>query len=45
MDINKIEILIKAIELGSLSKAANEFLYTPSAVSHIVDAIENEVGV
>ena len=44
MDINKIEILIRAIELGSLSKAANEFLYTPSAVSHILDSIENEIG-
>ena len=45
VDINKIEVLIRAIKLGSLSKAANEFLYTPSAVSHILDAIENEVGV
>ncbi len=45
MDINKIEILIRAIELGSLSKAANEFSYTPSAVLHILNAVENEVGV
>lgn len=45
MDINKLEILIRAIELGSLSKAANEFLYTPSAVSHILNAVENEIGV
>ena len=45
MDISKIEILLRAIELGSLSKASNEFLYTPSAVSHILDSIENEVGV
>ena len=45
MDIHKIEILIRAIELGSLSKAAKEFLYTPSAVSHIFDTIENEIGI
>lgn len=45
MDISKIEILLRAIELGSMSKASNEFLYTPSAVSHILDSIENEVGV
>jgi len=45
MDISKIEILIRAIELGSLSKAANEFLYTPSAISHILESIENEVGI
>ena len=45
VDIHKIEILIRAIELGSMSKAAKEFLYTPSAVSHIFDTIENEIGI
>lgn len=45
MDIDKIEVLVRAIELGSLSKAANEFSYTPSAVSHILDNIENEIGI
>lgn len=45
MDTEKIEVLIRAIELGSLSKAAKEFLYTPSAVSHILDAIEKEIGI
>ncbi|MBO5454308.1 MAG: LysR family transcriptional regulator [Clostridia bacterium] len=45
MDINRIEVLIKAIELGSLSKAANEYLYTPSAASHILDEIESEIGI
>ena len=45
MDTDKIEILIKAIEMGSMSKAANVFSYTPSAVSHIADVIENEVGI
>lgn len=45
MDIDKIEVLLRAIELGSLSKAANDYLYTPSAVSHILDTIENDVGV
>jgi len=45
MDIDKIEVVIRAIDLGSLSKAAVEFLYTPSAVSHILDTIENDVGV
>ncbi len=44
MEINKLEILIRAIELGSLSKAAAEFMYTPSAASHILDGIENEIG-
>lgn len=44
MDIAKIEVLLRAIELGSLSKAAEEYLYTPSAVSHIVNNIEDEIG-
>ena len=44
MDIEKIEILLRAIELGSLSKAADEFLYTPSALSHLVKGIEDEIG-
>lgn len=44
MDTDKIEILVRAIELGSLSKAADEFSYTPSAVSHILDTIEKEIG-
>ena len=45
MDTDKIEILVRAIELGSLSKAADEFSYTPSAVSHIADSVENEIGI
>ena len=45
MDIDKIEVLISAIDLGSLSKAAGEFSYTPSAVSHILDSVETEIGI
>lgn len=44
VDTAKIEVLLRAIELGSLSKAAEEYLYTPSALSHMVDAIEKEIG-
>lgn len=44
MDITKIEILLRAIELGSMSKAAEEFSYTPSALSHILNSIESEIG-
>ena len=44
MQIKNIEILLRALELGSLSKAAEEYLYTPSAVSHILDAVESEIG-
>lgn len=45
MDTKKTEMLLRAIELGSLSKAAEEYLYTPSAMSHIADGIENELGI
>ncbi len=44
MDISKIEMLLRAIELGSLSKASQEFLYTPSAFSHILNAVEKELN-
>ncbi len=44
MDTEKIEVLLRAIELGSLSRAAEEYSYTPSAVSHILDGIEKELG-
>ena len=44
MDTKKIEVLLRALELGSLSKAAQEYLYTPSAVSHILDTLEDELG-
>ena len=45
METKKIEMLLRAIELKSLSKAAEEYLYTPSAMSHIADGIENELGI
>ena len=44
METNKIEVLLRAVELGSLSKAAEEYSYTPSAVSHIADSVESEIG-
>ena len=44
MDISTIEMLLRAIELGSMSKAAEEYSYTPSALSHIMNSIERELG-
>lgn len=44
MDINKIEMLLRAIDLGSLRKASQEFLYTPSAFSHILNTVEKELN-
>ena len=45
MDIQKIKVILSAIEHNSLSRAAEEISYTPSALSHIADAIDRELGV
>lgn len=45
MDTKKIKIILSAIKYKSFSKAADEIAYTPSAISHIADSLENEIGV
>lgn len=45
MDTQKIKVILSAIEHKSLSKAAEEISYTPSALSHMADALEQEIGV
>ena len=45
MNINKYRLLIKAIELGNLTKAAAELGYTQSGASHQVKSIEEELGI
>lgn len=45
MDTQKIKVILSAIEHKSLSKAAEEASYTPSAMSHIADSLEHELGV
>lgn len=45
MNVEKVKMLLRAIELQSMSKAAEEFSYTPSAFSHIADSVEDELGV
>lgn len=44
MDTFKIKAVIKAAEYKSLSKAAEEFSYTPSAFSHMMKSFEAELG-
>lgn len=44
MNISKIETFIKVIELGSLTKAAEQLGCTQSAVSHIINDLEEEFG-
>lgn len=45
MDTFKIKAILKAAEYKSLSKAAEEFSYTPSAFSHMLSAFEKELNV
>ena len=45
MDTQKIKAILSAIEYKSLSKAADELSYTPTALSHIADNLEKELGV
>lgn len=45
MDTSKIKAIFTAIECKSMSKAAEALSYTPSAMSHIADSVEKELGV
>ncbi len=45
METNKIKALLSAVKAGSLSRAAEEFLYTPSALSHMADSLEEELHI
>ena len=44
MDSKKFEILMAAAEMGSLSKASERVGYTQSGLTHMMDALEREVG-
>ena len=45
MDTQKLKAVLLAAQYGSLSAAAEHFSYTPSALSHSVDALEQELGI
>jgi len=44
MNIKKYEAFVRAVERGSLSKAAEELGYTQSGISHMMQSLEEEVG-
>ena len=44
MNIRKYEAFVRAVELGSLSKAAEQLGYTQSGISHMMQSLEDEVG-
>lgn len=44
MEIKKLEVLLKAAELGSITKAGEALGYTQSGVSHLLKTLEKELG-
>ncbi|TQR19419.1 LysR family transcriptional regulator [Psychrobacillus vulpis] len=44
MSISKYKVLMKVVELGSLTKAADMMGYTQSGVSHTISSLEQEFG-
>ena len=45
VSVNKYQMFLKTVECGSFSKAAAEMNFTQSAVSHAVQALENELNI
>ena len=45
METIKIKAILLAAKYKNLSRAAEDFSYTPSALSHMADALEEELGV
>lgn len=45
MNTDKYEALLLTIEKGSISAAAEQMRYTPSAISRCIQSVENELGV
>lgn len=44
MSLKKYEVMLKAIDCGSFSKAAEETGYTPSGVLQMMNSLESEIG-
>ena len=44
MDTKKIKAMLTAIELGSLSSAAEELGYTQSGLTHMMNSLEEDLG-
>lgn len=44
MDTEKVSALLRALELGSLSAAADDLGYTPSGISRMMASLESEMG-
>ncbi len=45
MDINKVKVLIQAVENGSLLATATKLGYTQAGLSHMMRSLESELGI
>ena len=45
MDTEKLKTFLCAVDTGSFTKAAEELGYTPSGVTHMMNALEEDLGV
>jgi DNA-binding transcriptional LysR family regulator len=45
MDTEKCKVLLRAVDTGSFTAAAEELGYTPSGITHMMNALEEELGV
>lgn len=45
MDTFKIKAILSVAKYKSMSRAAEEFSYTPSALSHMISTFESEIGI
>lgn len=44
MDLQKCLVLVRAVDTGSFTRAAEELGYTPSGITHMMNAMESELG-
>ena len=44
MDIKKYEVLLAAIDKGSLVRVCEELGYTQSGLTHMMNSLEKEIG-
>ncbi|MBP3622591.1 MAG: LysR family transcriptional regulator, partial [Oscillospiraceae bacterium] len=44
MDAKKVQALLAAVDLGSLTSAASELGYTQSGLTHMMNSLETELG-
>ena len=44
MDINKLDVFLRAADNGSFIKTAQELMYTQSGITHMMNALEKDLG-